>query len=327
MLEKGPILKRLAISIALFYSSFVSADVVINEIFPNPTGTDAGYEWVELFNNGELAVNVSSWSIDTATSSWVPRYTLPDSTIINPGAFLVIGDEFVSGADLSLPPAISLGLGNASANGDAVRIVDNSSTPVDTVVYGDNNNDGFLDDTGEVASSLAPMSGTGESIARIVDGLDTDASGDDFSAQTPTRGLPNVTGCNVNSVSDVVEHFTEAYEACEVLVLGPNFIAADGSNVSVSSGLEIDFKPGFLVEQGATLNASVCGQSLCMTSPEPMPPGCHSCVDLICASDASCCGVAFDQACVDKVDTVCGLTCVGPELVYKSFSGAVLVVI
>jgi hypothetical protein len=112
------------------------------------------------------------------------------------------------------------------------------------------------------------------------------------------------------TVSDVVTASPDAtYEACEILVLGPDFIAADGSNISVSSGWEIDLMPGFIVEQGATLNANVCGQSLCMTSPDPMPYGCHSCVDQICDIDLTCCALEFDQACLDMVDTVCGLVC------------------
>lgn len=119
----------------------------------------------------------------------------------------------------------------------------------------------------------------------------------------------NYIPCNVNTVSSVIEYSDSIHEACEILVVGPDFIAADGSNISVNSGWEIDFLPGFMVEQGATLNANVCGQSLCMISDFPMPYGCHSCVDQICAIDSTCCSVAFDAECLAKVDTTCGLVC------------------
>ena len=115
--------------------------------------------------------------------------------------------------------------------------------------------------------------------------------------------------CNVNTVSGATEYFDATHEACEILVLGPDFIAADGSNITANSGWEIDFLPGFNVEPGATLNANVCGQSLCMTSPSPMPYGCHSCVDQICDIEPSCCALEFDQACLEKVGTVCNLIC------------------
>lgn len=115
--------------------------------------------------------------------------------------------------------------------------------------------------------------------------------------------------CNVNIVSGITEFFDVTHEACDILAIGPDFIAAAGSNISANSGWEIEFLPGFILEQGATLRANVCGQSLCMTSPSPMPVGCHTCVDQICAIDSSCCELEFDGACLDKVDTVCGLVC------------------
>ena len=86
--------------------------------------------------------------------------------------------------------------------------------------------------------------------------------------------------------------------------------------MSVNGGWGIDFMPGFLVEQGATLNANVCGQSLCMTSPDPMPYGCSSCVNQICDNYPNCCGIGppilpegFNADCLDRVETVCGLVC------------------
>lgn len=168
------------------------ADVVINEIFPNPPGTDPGYEWVELFNAGDVAIDISSWTIDTATSDWSIRFVFPAGTQIYPGDFLVIGDEYVVDADLLLPQGESLILGNAVTSGDAVRIADNVASVIDTVIYGPNNNDGFLDDNGAVASSLALIGVQGESIARAADGVDSDDSGLDFTVSQPTPGQPNV---------------------------------------------------------------------------------------------------------------------------------------
>ena len=115
--------------------------------------------------------------------------------------------------------------------------------------------------------------------------------------------------CNVKMVWGDTVNFTISYEACEILVLGPAYTAETGSTINLSSGWEIDFLPGFMIEQGATLSAKVCGQSLCMTSPNPMPYGCHSCVDQICDIEPLCCALGFDQACLDKVNTVCGLVC------------------
>ena len=115
--------------------------------------------------------------------------------------------------------------------------------------------------------------------------------------------------CNVNMIAVTTEDSAASYEACENLILGPDLIIAEEANVSANSGLDIKFRVGFLVETGATLNANVCGQSLCETSASPMPYGCHSCVDQICAEDSTCCTVEFDETCLDMVDTVCSLVC------------------
>lgn len=123
---------------------------------------------------------------------------------------------------------------------------------------------------------------------------------------------PAIAACNLNTVPSVTEIFDITHEACEMLILGPDFIAGSGATVSVNSGWEIDFLPGFIVETGATLRANVCGQSLCMISAFPMPAGCHSCVDQICAIDSSCCDTEFGVSCLEKVASVCGLVCEDP---------------
>jgi glucose/arabinose dehydrogenase len=121
--------------------------------------------------------------------------------------------------------------------------------------------------------------------------------------------ISDADSCNVNAVSNITESSDASYEACEILVVGPAFVAEEGASISLSSGWEIMLMPGFTIEPGATLNANVCGQSLCMTSGSPMPDGCHSCVTQICDIDSTCCALDFDQACLNMVDTVCGLVC------------------
>lgn len=115
--------------------------------------------------------------------------------------------------------------------------------------------------------------------------------------------------CNTKTFSGIKETVAWFFEACETLVLGSSFIAKDNASIFLSSGENIEFLPGFTIEQGSTLEAAVCGQSLCETSSSPMPDGCHYCVEDICFVDPACCDTEYDQACLDKVDTVCNLVC------------------
>jgi hypothetical protein len=115
--------------------------------------------------------------------------------------------------------------------------------------------------------------------------------------------------CNVNTAATVIAASPSAFEACEILIIGPDFIAESDTAVLLSAGWEILFMNDVLIQSGASLDARVCGQSLCEAGATPMPYGCHSCVSLICDTYSECCTDAYTQDCVDQVDVICGLTC------------------
>lgn len=182
-------------TIAFIFSTGVSASsIVINEFLPNAVGTDTGNEWIELYNNSANPVNISGWGIQKATSAYSTIFTFTSGTSLLAGEYLVVGGANITGADFNIA---KLGFGNASSSGDAVRLIDALATVIDTVIYGPNNNDGFFDDIGNVAFSFADKPFEGQSLGRLFDGIDTDASGNDFvQLEIPSPGFPN----NVSTV-------------------------------------------------------------------------------------------------------------------------------
>jgi len=54
--------------VVLFSLSFVLGEVRINEVMYDPTGNDVGNEWVELYNNGTEAINITGWKFITRNS-------------------------------------------------------------------------------------------------------------------------------------------------------------------------------------------------------------------------------------------------------------------
>lgn len=180
---------RPALLLLLVCPGVASADVVVNEILPNPTGSDGGQEFVELYNDGAAPVALDGWAIQTATSSYSTKFTFPSGTTLAAGAYLVVGEADVAGADLR---ATSLGMGNAGGSGDAVRLIHADESVVDTVVYGPDNSDAFLADGGAVAvPAAAPPEG--RSLGRRPDGSDTEDSSVDFRVlDVPTPGASNV---------------------------------------------------------------------------------------------------------------------------------------
>ena len=63
----------------IFFSFNVSADVFINEVEINPAGTNAGTQWIELFNSGS-PLAISGWFIQDIAGK---NYSIPNITINN----------------------------------------------------------------------------------------------------------------------------------------------------------------------------------------------------------------------------------------------------
>ena len=154
-----------------------ASSIVINELLPNAVGADSGNEWIEFVNDNTNSIDMSGWGVQKATSSFTTFFTFPAGTSILADGYFVLGGANIFDADLSIS---QLGLGNAGSSGDAVRLIDELSNVIDTVIYGPNNNDGFFDDLGNVASSFAATPSAGQSIGRSFDGFDTGNSGINF---------------------------------------------------------------------------------------------------------------------------------------------------
>ena len=183
------------------------ASVVINEAMVNPYGSDAGREWVELYNASDAPVSLTGWDLRWALSSSTTGEHELASVVLEPGEFYVISGELVGGGD----ELAELSFGNASSNADIIQLVMGGGAIVDSLIYGTSNADGWLDDTGVEATSLAPKPSEGQSIARAADGVDSDACGEDFLRfDDPTIGSTNADG-----IVDTAEPDDEPVEGFE----------------------------------------------------------------------------------------------------------------
>lgn len=99
--NKTPIIKTGA-EIAPNEVSEYMDEVSITEIFPNPSGTDTGKEWVEIYNESNKKINFGNWEIQTDNKR---KYAIKDKTFISPGAYSAINPKIPlknSGAHISL---------------------------------------------------------------------------------------------------------------------------------------------------------------------------------------------------------------------------------
>lgn len=67
--------------------------VYMNEIMPNPAGSDEGKEWVEIYNSSDEAVNLSGFLLDDQGKDFGPSanaWELDETAIVAPKSFLLL---------------------------------------------------------------------------------------------------------------------------------------------------------------------------------------------------------------------------------------------
>jgi hypothetical protein len=149
-----------------------AAEVIISEIMYNPTGTETGREWVELYNNGAAAVDLSGWQFgDAQDNTWASAF--PAGTSIGAQqALIVTGDSSLF--DLGWGTGINRiqvssfpNLANAPAAVDEAPAIRNAAGVIqDRVAYDDANGWPRINGSNGQSIVLSPgsLTGTGNDI-------------------------------------------------------------------------------------------------------------------------------------------------------------------
>lgn len=167
---------------------FLFSQVVINEILYNPGGSDSGYEWIELYNPTDENINLKSWQIQKAGSQFETCFTFDNNILIHSHSFLLVGEEFVTSADI----IATLSFQNGGSATDGVRIISPNSDYTDTILYDEPNSNNLPDDNGSIGTELFANVSQGHTIARIYDGIDTNTVADWFDCSNPTPKSSNI---------------------------------------------------------------------------------------------------------------------------------------
>ncbi len=163
--------------------------LVINEVDYDQPGTDDA-EFIELYNNGAVTVNLDNYSLDLINGSGATAYDnvdLPDVDLA-PGEYFVI-----CGTNSSVPNCDFVGFTqseNLIQNGapDAIALLFNGNQ-VDALSY-EGDVPGFVEGTGVAVGDNNTDAGLG--LSRLPNGTDTDDNNTDFGLVCITPGAPNV---------------------------------------------------------------------------------------------------------------------------------------
>ncbi|MGY2892990.1 ExeM/NucH family extracellular endonuclease [Deinococcus sp. UYEF24] len=173
--------------------------VVISEFrFRGPSG--ASDEFIELFNAGTSAVDISGWKVDgntNNTANWSNRFTIPANITLQPKQFYLLTNTAASGYSLTVT-------GNGTyttgiTDNRAVRLTDGSGTVKDLIGFATAGNDSAALCEGTcLTNGVTSAVSTQLSYKRIVSGntlQDTDNNSADF--------VFNSTGANPQNLNSV----------------------------------------------------------------------------------------------------------------------------
>jgi hypothetical protein len=217
------LLFSLATSVCTLFT--LNAQVVINEFAYDDSGTD-DREFVELFNSGLVAVDISGWSVGGRDNAGVNTFiNIPAATILSPGAYYVIGQVGVANVN---QVAVSF-LENDAEQLELWTGASGTGSLVDGMVYEGNKGAGAA--TGQYGTLGAAMTTqvggrtywgnhnavdlagtplrTLTSVSRYIDGRDNNNNGRDLGMMPATPGSANSVGSvssflapNVDSLAD-----------------------------------------------------------------------------------------------------------------------------
>jgi hypothetical protein len=161
---------------------------LINEVLFDPSGADAGLEFVELINSAAAVVSLAGLRIEAGDGSGPGRFTLrwegAAGDTLAPGRRFVVGGAMVSPAP---DRVVELGLQNGP---DALRLVwPDGATEV--LGWGAHEHAEYF------CGAPAPDPASGFSLVRRPDGVRRGSNAADFEPATPSPGGPNQVGRDV----------------------------------------------------------------------------------------------------------------------------------
>jgi len=172
-----------------------SSDMVIGQIYAGGGNSGATFtnDFVELFNRGSTAVDLSTWSIQYASASGTSWQVTPLSGSVQPGRYYLVGLASAAAVGAPLPTPDATGTTNLANSGGKVAVVRNATALSCGATAGSCSADsnvadliGYGSATDYEGSGAATGLSNTTADLRAGDGCtDTDVNESDFAGATP----------------------------------------------------------------------------------------------------------------------------------------------
>jgi predicted extracellular nuclease len=166
----------------------VSSDVVISQIYGGGgnSGATLKNDFIELFNRGTSASDVTGWTVQYASSNGSSWQKTALSGTIQPGQYYLVQEAAGSGGTVSLPTPDVTGSIAMSATSGKVALVNNSTTLSGTCPTGLVDFVGFGSTNCSETVSTPQLSNTTAALRSNAGCFDTNNNAADFSVGAPT---------------------------------------------------------------------------------------------------------------------------------------------
>ena len=173
-----------------------TSTVVVSQVYASGGNAGATYQndFVELFNRGSSAVDVSGWTVQYASAASTSWSTTPLTGSIQPGRHYLVALASTAAVGAVLPPAEATGTSNLAASGGKVALVRDATPLACGATTGSCAGVALLEDlvgygsaSDYEGSAAAPaLTATTAAVRQGGGCTDTDANAADFAAAAPT---------------------------------------------------------------------------------------------------------------------------------------------
>ena len=170
-----------------------SPDMVVSQVFAGGGNSGASFtnDFVELFNRGSTAIDVSSWSIQYASAAGTTWQATPLAGSVQPGRYYLV--QLASGgtAGAALPSPDATGTSNLAVSGGKIALVRGTAPLTCGAAAGSCSANSFVADligygaATDFEGNAGALSSTTSALRAAGGCTDTDVNADDFAAGSP----------------------------------------------------------------------------------------------------------------------------------------------
>ena len=127
----------------LFPANILANDIIFTEIMYNPSGTESGHEWIEIYNSRDSIVDLEGW---TLWEQGTDKSIIGDNYKIGPGEFAVIADDktkFLFDHPEYKGILFQSSWRYLSNSGEEIGIKDRRGVLIDSILYSGDADDGY----------------------------------------------------------------------------------------------------------------------------------------------------------------------------------------